>query len=253
MNAAIADASQAKAERSHFYVWMAGVFVLVAFGGFTPTFWARLAAGTFHAPPIVYIHGALLFTWTCFFFAQTALVDSGRTFNHRSWGLAGIALFSVLLCSILVTEVTVLARSQAAGFGEAERRFSAVTLLAWPLMATLFALAIINIKKPEVHKRFMMVLMIAMMTPAIARVFLTLFAPPGAAGPPPPFVSVPPSLVADLLLLVAIIRDWRTCGRPHPVYVFGGLALVAQQALVVPISGTAAWMSVAHAFQNLAG
>lgn len=255
MSAAIANVSQARAERSHFYVWMAGVFVLVAFGGFTPTFWARLAAGTFHAPPIVYVHGALLFTWTCFFFAQTALAASGRTLHHRSWGLAGIALFSTLLCSILVTEATVLVHAQAAGFGDAARRFSAVTLLAWPLMATLFALAIINIKKPEVHKRFMMVLMIGMMTPAIARVFLTLFAPPGAAaaGPPPPFVSVPPSLAADLLLVVVIIRDWRTRGRPHPVYVFGGLALVAQQALVVPISGTAGWASIARAFQSLAG
>jgi hypothetical protein len=233
---------------------MAGIFVVVAFGGFTPTFWAKVAAGTFNAPPIIYIHGALLFTWTCFFLAQTALVAARRTLDHRAWGLAGIALFTALMCSILVTEATVLQHAEVAGYGAAARRFGAVTLLAWPLMALLFTLAIVNIKKSEVHKRFMMLLMIGMMTPAIARVFLTLFAPAGAdAGAPPAFVSVPPALVADLLLVATVVRDWRTLGKPHPVYVYGGLALLVQQVLVVPISYTAAWMRVAQAFQNLAG
>jgi hypothetical protein len=195
-----------------------------------------------------------LFTWTCFFFAQTALVAARRTLDHRAWGLAGIALFTALMCSILVTEATVLQHAEAAGYGAAERRFGAVTLLAWPLMALLFTLAIANIKKPEVHKRFMMLLMIGMMTPAIARVFLTLFAPPGAgSGAPPAFVSVPPALAADLLLVATIVRDWRTRGKPHPVYVYGGLALLVQQVLAAPISYTTAWMRVAQAFQNLAG
>jgi hypothetical protein len=106
-----------------------------------------------------------------------------------------------------------------------------------------------------VHKRLMLLLMIAMLTPAIARVFLTLLAPPGAAsgGPPPPFVSLPPALVADLLILVAMFHDWRTRGRPHPVYVFGGLAVLAEQLLTVPFAGTATWMSIATGFERLAG
>lgn len=39
--------------------WMAGVFVLIAFGGFTPTYCAPVVNGTFHAPPIAHIHGFL--------------------------------------------------------------------------------------------------------------------------------------------------------------------------------------------------
>jgi hypothetical protein len=252
MEATIAGAS-IRAESRNFYVWMAGTFLLVAFGGFTPTYWAKVAAGTFHAEPIIHIHGILLFTWTCFFFVQTVLVASGRILDHRAWGLAGISLFSVMMCSILVGEATVLKRYEALGFGDAARRFAAVTLLAWPLMATLFTLAIVNVRKPQVHKRLMLLLMVGIMTPAIARVFITLFAPPGLAGPPPPFVSVPPGLVADCLLVVAMIHDWRTRGRPHPVYVYGGLVLLAQQLSAVPISSTAAWMRIAQAFQNLAG
>jgi hypothetical protein len=253
MNATVAPMSGIRSESRYFYAWMAGAFILVAFAGFSPTYWIPVAAGTFRAPPIIHIHGMLMFTWTCFYFVQTALIAARRTVDHRSWGLAGISLFSIILCAILTGEMVVLKRAEAAGMGEAARRFAAVTLCAWPVMAGFFTLAIVNVRRAQLHKRFMMLLMITMLTPAIARVFITLFAPPGAAGPPPPFVSVPPALVADLFIVVAMIHDWRTRGRPHPVYVFGGAALVAQQVLTVPFAATGAWMSIVGAFERLAG
>jgi hypothetical protein len=252
MMEAIATASGVRAESRNFYVWMAGSFLIVAFGGFIPTYWAKVATGSFHAEPIIHIHGALLFTWICFYFVQTLLVAKGRILDHRAWGLAGIALFTAMMCSILVGEEAVLARNQALGFGDAALRFSAVTLTAWPVMAVIFTLAIVKIRKPETHKRLMTLLMIGIMTPAIARVFVTLFAPPGAAGPPPPLVALPASLVADLFLVVAIVRDWRVLGRPHPVYVYGGIATLAQELLTAPIASTAAWMQIAKAFASLA-
>jgi hypothetical protein len=176
---AIVNVSAVRTESRNFYVWMAGIFLLVAFGGFTPTYWAKIASGSFHAEPIIHIHGILLFSWTCFYFVQTALVASGRTLDHRAWGLAGISLFTAMMFSILAGQEAVLHRNELLGFGDGARRFAAVTLTAWPLMAAMFTLAIVNIRKPEVHKRLMTLLMIAMMTPALARVFLTLLAPPG--------------------------------------------------------------------------
>jgi hypothetical protein len=93
-----------------------------------------------------------------------------------------------------------------------------------------------------------------MMTPAIARVFLTLLAPAGAAdGPPPPSVAIPPALVGTLLIVVAMVYDWRTRGRPHEVYVYGALLNVIEPILVVPISGTQAWLSTARFLEHLAG
>src|SRR5262249_62225656 len=84
-----------------FHMWMAGVFLLIAFGGFIPTYWMKLAQGAIHVPPIVHVHGFLLFTWTLFYFCQTAFVASGRVATHRAWGLAGISLFTLLACSII--------------------------------------------------------------------------------------------------------------------------------------------------------
>jgi hypothetical protein len=121
-------------------------------------------------------------------------------------------------------------------------------------MAGFFIAAIVNIKRPETHKRIMTLLMCAMLTPAIARVFIVLFAPPGAAdAPPPPFVSIPPALVADLFIVVAMVHDWRTRGKPHAVYVIGGTIVLLQQVLTVPFAFTATWMSLASSFAKLAG
>jgi hypothetical protein len=39
-------------------------------------------------------------------------------------------------------------------------------------MAVFFTLAIVKIRQPEAHKRLMTLLMIAIMTPAIARLFI---------------------------------------------------------------------------------
>jgi len=255
MNAIADSMPRTQNDGRYFYVGMAAAFVLVAFGGFIPTYWAPVAAGTFKAPSIVHVHGMLMFTWVSFFLVQTFLVASGRTLAHRDWGLAGIALFSAVVCAVLVGLSVVIQANEALGYGDAARRFAAVTLCAVPLMIGFFTAAIVNIKRPEHHKRWMMLLMIGMLTPAIARVFLTLFAPPGAAasGPPPPFVSLPPALVADLFLVVAMIYDWRTRGKPHSVYAIGGTILLLQQTLTVPFAATDLWMSIARSFEKLSG
>lgn len=253
LQSTVASNSVLRSSERHFYLWMAGVFVLIAFGGFTPTYLAPVASGTFHGPPILHIHGALLFSWTLFYLVQTAWIASGHTPTHRAWGLAGIALFSVMMCSILVAQVTVMRLYDVHGYGDAGRRFAAVALCALPVLIGFFSLAIANVRRPETHKRLMYLIMVGFMHPAIARVFLTLFAPPGTQGPPPVFVAVPPGLIADLLIVVAMIYDWRTRGRPHHVYVYGGLTLLADQLLTVPVSATQTWMSVARFLEGLAG
>jgi len=259
MEATLSTAPGVRAAAHRFHLWMAVVFILIAFGGFVPTYWAPVASGAFHAPPVTHVHGFLLFAWTAFYFTQVAWVASGRVPRHRAMGLVGIALFSLVIASILVLKITMIRIEDAQGFGDASRRFSSVAIGFLPLMITLFALAIAKTGRPETHRRLMFVLMCGFTVPALARLFLVFIVPlvtaPGTvgAGPPPPFVALPPTVAAALLIVVGMVHDWRTRGRPHKVYVYGLVALLGNAALIPLVAATPAWMGFARFLEDFGG
>jgi hypothetical protein len=64
--------------------------------------------------------------------------------------------------------------------------------------------------------------------------------------------SVAPGLIADIPIIIGIIYDWRTRGRPHPAYLIGGGIVLLAQLGRVPLSGSAAWHSMAGWLLTLA-
>lgn len=241
----------ARAESRWFYVAMAGVFVFIAFGGFIPTYWAKLATGTFDGRPILHLHGLVFFSWTLFYFVQTTLVATGRIRDHRAWGLVGIAFATAMGFTVVFAAINSMIVAEAIGMGEQARQFSIVSLSALVLFSTLFTLAIRNTHRPDLHKRFMILAMIPLMQAAAARLFKLIVAP-DAVGPPPLFVAVPPGLFVDLLIVAAALYDWRTRGRPHNVYLIGGPVILAQQLSTMVIGPSAPWMAFAAWLQSLA-
>lgn len=237
---------------TNFYFYMALSCAAVAFIGFAPTFWLPMAKHSFSANPIIYVHGTVFFCWTLFFCFQTWLASSGRVMNHRSVGLIGVSFATAMtifgtLAAINSMKVAALAGQRTEGIA-----FAIVPLSGIAFFAVVFALAVIYVRKPEVHKRLMLLAAISILDAAIARWFLYFLAPPGPPGPPPVAVTFPPAMVACLLLVVAIVFDWRTRGRPHPAYLYGGLALVSLKALNLPISVSPAWHALAGGILTLA-
>ncbi len=247
-----AAGAEARTGRSRFYVWLAGAIVLVAFGGFTPTFWRPMASGGVVGAPILYIHGLLFSAWVLFLFAQTALIASGRTLAHRDWGLAGVALASAMAFSVPLVVLRQIADADAAGHGEAARRFAIVPLSTLVFWVVVISLAFANVRRPEIHKRLIIVATVGALQAAVARFFI-LAVGAAAAGPPPVVFSVPAGFVADLLLVAAMVHDWRTRGRPHPAYIAGGGALLAKQLLIVPLAATPMWLAAVQVFERLGG
>jgi hypothetical protein len=228
----------------YFYFNMALACTATAFLGFAPTYWMPLAHGSFSASPLVHFHGLLFFAWTLYFTFQTWLAASGQTARHRMLGMIGVSLATAMTIFGFLAAVNVMKRSAAMGMADEGVAFSIVPLSGILFFAVVVVLGIAANRKPETHKRLMLLAGISLLDAAVARWFLTFLAPPGPAGPPPVQVTIAPALVAYLLLVVAIVHDWRTRGRPHPVYVYGGLALVAVKFLNWPISLMPAW----HAF-----
>ena len=228
----------------HFYFNMALACAAVAFLGFAPTYFAPLAAGKFSAPPSIHVHGLVFFAWSLYFVYQAWLPASGKIGRHRSVGLIGVSLATAMTIFGFLAGVTSMQRSAAVGQTDAGIAFAIVPWSGILFFAIVFALGIAMLRRPEVHKRLMLLAGISILDAAVARWFLTFLAPPGASGPPPVAVTIPPAFVAYLLLVVAMVHDWRTRGRPHRVYVIGGLVLIAIKLLNLPISTSHAW----HAF-----
>ena len=236
-----------------FYVGMSATFVAIAFLGFLPTYWVPLFSGTLAAPPITHLHALFFYGWTLFLLRQTWLAGAGEIGSHRALGVAGVALATGMLFVGLNAAATSVRIAEAAGSGEAGRRFAIVAVTAVLLFAVLVAIALLNVRKPEVHKRLMVVATASILQAAVGRMFIVLLRIPRqpgellAAHPPPVFVTVMPGLIVDLLIVGAMIHDRRTLGRVHRVYWISGAAVLAVQILRVPLSTTHAWAQVVEA------
>jgi hypothetical protein len=249
--------SAAKVSTRWFYAWMAMTCVAVAVLGFMPTYFVPLVQGQFAAPPIIHIHGMIFFGWTVLFATQAWLVAKGATPTHRTWGMLGVAWATAMAAVVLAAVVSRIAMLSAAGHREEALEFSWIQVGGITVFITLFTLAIVNVKKPDVHKRLMLVGTISLLQAPIARWFQVFLAPPvppgGIALPPPLPITIPPGIVADLLIVIAIIHDWRTMGRPHPAYLIGGGAVLAFQLTAPLIGGSAVWHSIAGWIGALGG
>lgn len=242
----------ASSHAQYFYFYMALSCVAVAFLGFAPTYWLPLASGSFPSMPVVHFHGLLFFSWTIYFAFQTWLAASGRIARHRTMGMIGVSLATAMTIFGFLVAVNAMKRSAAAGLTDAGIAFVIVPLSGILFFAVVFTLAVASTRQPETHKRLMLLAGISILDAAVARWFLTFLAPPGPPAPPPVEVTIAPAFVAYLLLVVAIVFDWRTRGRVHPVYIYGGAALVAVKLLNWPISVTPAWHSLAGGILALA-
>jgi hypothetical protein len=236
----------------YFYFYMALACVAVAFLGFAPTYWLPMASGKVPPMPVVHFHGLLFFAWTLFFAFQTWLAASGQITRHRTIGMVGVSLATAMTIFGFLVAVNAMKRSAALGLTDEGIAFAIVPLSGILFFAVVVTLAIAAVRQPETHKRLMLLASISLLDAAVARWFLTFLAPPGPLGPPPVPVTLPPAFVAYLLLVAAMVFDWRTRGRPHPVYVYGGIALVTVKLLNWPISVTSSWHSFAGGILALA-
>ena len=249
----------ARPMEDRFYVAMAGLCAAIAFSAFAGTYWLQLAYGTFTGSPLLHLHGLLFSAWTVFFLSQAILIANRRYLNHRAWGLVGIALATAMLFTGVAVAVTGLQHRIDAGLAEAGRAFVIVPISAVSLFAVFVGAAMVNRRRSDWHKRFMLVATASLLNAAFARFFFLMATGGGAGmrpglGPPRPVESaLTAAFLADLVIVAAILFDWRTRGRPHRAYVWGLGTVLAVQLLRGPVSRTEAWHSFADLLARFAG
>jgi hypothetical protein len=242
-----------------FYVAMALVCALIAFGGFASTYWLQLLPGTFVGPPILHLHGWLYSAWVLLFLSQTLMIARGNMRHHQAWGVAGVSLATAMVFVGLGAGITSLNAASEAGQVDAGRAFFIVPATAVLLFAGFFTAAIANVRRPEWHKRLMLVATISLLQAPIGRMFFLAFtgggpgSRPGLGAPPSIQITIMPGVVVILLIVAAIVHDWRTRGRPHPAYLWGLGIIAAIQALRPTFSETPGWAFVAEFLAGFSG
>lgn len=231
-----------------FFSRMAYVCAAVGVIGFAPTFWVPLLTGHLAVAPILYLHAAVFYCWLALFVVQSRLIAARQLSRHRALGVAGVAVVTAMCFVGTLAAVSSMRAAAAAGFGAQALAFSVVPLTGIAFFAVLFVAAVLKTSQPDVHKRLLLVATVSLLNAAVGRLFilaLGLPAPTASVEPPPVFVSIVPGLIADGLLIPALLYDRRHLGHVHPTYRLAGAALVASQLLRVPIAATDVWQRIA--------
>ena len=222
--------------RDHrFFTAMAAALALAVFIGFAPTYYLRSTFGGRPLSGLVHLHGALATTWMLLFLVQTSLVAARRTDLHRRLGVAGGVLAVLLVLVGYVTAIEGARHGVTPPGGPPAMAFLAVPLGALATFAVLLGAGLYHRKRPETHKRLMLLATIALITPALAR-----FRYLGPGGPPVAITGT------CLFVVACLIYDRASHGRVHPAFFWGGLFLMLSLPVRFGITQLDVWLPVAR-------
>jgi hypothetical protein len=220
-----------------FYLAMAVIAAAIVFAGFARTFYLNPFFAKLNLSGLRIIHGLVFSCWLILFIVQTSLVAAKRVDVHRKLGVFGAVLATLMV--ILGTALGI----NAAKYGTPNPGlppptiFLVVPIFDMLVFAILFASAFYYRRKPDMHKRLMLVATVSILPAGIARI-LFLF---GVVD-----VLVPAFALADALLVGCILYDSVISHRLHRAWLWGGLLVILSFPLRLMIAPTAAWQSFAH-------
>jgi hypothetical protein len=228
--------SKRRAERI-FFTGMAVAILITVFAGFSRTFYLRPYFQTSPLLPLLVAHGIAFSAWIILFVTQTALVATKRTRIHMKLGIAGIVLaVSMVILGSIVAVVRAKLIALPPGFTE-PLVFLTIPLGDMLVFGILVGAGFYFRRKPDTHKRLMLLSTITILPAAVARLPFDFILQYG----PLAFFGIP-----DLLILPMIVFDIVTRGKPHRVTLLGGFFLIVSHFLRVPIGTTGAWLAFAR-------
>src|SRR6185369_3566042 len=225
-----------------FYIGMSIALVITVFAGFAPTYYLRPYFNTAPLMPLLHLHGFVFTSWLVLFVTQTTLVAAHRTDIHRRLGVAGGAI-AVLMVLLGVTTALIRANQGATPLPSVSPlSFLVVPLGDMLVFAILVAAGFYFRRRPDVHKRLMLLATISILAAAIARLPFAIM----QAGPPAFFGFT------DVFVLACILYDLITMRRVHRATALAALLIIASQPLRLMLAGTHVWLAFAGWLTNLA-
>ena len=225
--------SHPRARRAVF-VAITALMIAIVIAGFWPYF---SAAGRSDVPRpwVIHLHAAVYSGWMVLFLTQVMLVWRRRSDVHRRLGRVGIGYGVVVLLLGLVAAIVATVRHVAVGEWTLDQGagFLLLPLGDMVLFGGLFAAGIAYRRRPEIHKRCMLLATIALMFAPAARL----------AGDGNAVMLLG---IWMLPLLIAAANDLWTRRRVHATYIVGALVLLVAFSRVFFME-SAGWLTIGRA------
>ncbi|HSC60205.1 MAG TPA: hypothetical protein VLC29_03160 [Rhizomicrobium sp.] len=233
----IAGNMRARRSDSIFFPTMALAMALTVFVGFARSWFLK---PVFHAPPelsaLMVVHGAVFTAWIAILIAQTSLVANNRRDLHMKLGVAGFCVAALMLVLGTLLAVDALKRGFTPVGAPPPPVFFAIPIGDMVAFIPMLALGWRNRRRPDYHKRYMILATALLLDAAVARIPLGFIESGGI---------VVAFVLADAFILLTALYDVATQRRVHPATLMGGAIIIASQVLRLLIGGTAAWQHFA--------
>jgi hypothetical protein len=229
------NAARPRRADSIFFPAMAWAIAAGVFVGFSPSWFLRFY---FHSRlplnPLLAVHAMVATLWIVVFVTQVSLVAANRRDIHRKlgWWAAGLAAIMVIMG--WMAAVWALRAGMPPSHRVPSEVFFASPVRDGVVFAPLVLLGVLNRKRPDFHKRYLLISSISLLDPALGR--LTQ----GSQ-----FV---PLVLTDLLLLPLVAYDIYQHGKVYRATLIGSAIVVGCQVAFVLIAPTPWWQAFAHLF-----
>lgn len=223
----------------YFYLGMALLIAAVTVFGFSFTINANLLHPAKPRPVLLWVHAGAFSAWVVLFVIQSALIGTRKVRLHRSLGILGAALGAVMVPLGIAISV-IMGRFHIHQLHEAASGYEAPLISPFYDMAAfgiLLGLAVYWRRKPDFHRRLMLMATCGLTTAAIARF---------------PIVAIQNDynyVCVDSFILLGVIRDLVVDRRVHKAYLYAVPILAVTQSLMmyVDLNASAWWVRIGHA------
>ena len=248
--------------RPAFFFVLPHVLLALVLIGFAPTLYLRTLGNPPPIPFYLHVHGLILTGWYTVLVVQAWLIRCGHSALHRTFGYWMAAYGLVVIAGGLMATLNVVARDMASGVAldnDVAAAFPEMGMapgitylvfisgVVWTnigslcAFAVLLGAAVLARRKPEWHRRFIVLAATSLMPPALARI--SRWEILGGENP-----STVNTLLLMLIATVAI-HDTMSERRIHRATLAGFLVILVCTLLANIIGGSA----FGHAFVKILG
>lgn len=210
--------------------------VVVGFGNF---YGRRVVSQPEPIAIVIHLHAAIFVTWIITFVLQVYFAAKNKIALHMKTGRYAIVIAAAMLISGVLTSLYA-AKTGHLGIPGVEfptvEGFLLLNLSSLTAFIILSVAGWLNTKRPQYHKRFMLMATVAgLMPPGISRL--------------PLLSGTTPAIAATVMIFVLLgpLYDWKTYGKPHRAYWMSlPLVIFILPPVVTAIAATPMWKSIAE-------